>query len=180
MNRAVYLSRKSWLRLTSVSLCDGDCTEFPVCPRLKKKVLLTFQTLIAGCISLLIATAEQYNIVYHTQWYPKVMCSETWTFPVFGSSWPSLAPGLGKKWGHAGFCRFHSTRVLGSLSWSSWCWLVWLEILTAYFNSILPPSECTGDLWCILVLLVSCGCNTQLFSVENRAVPALFPKCMHV
>lgn len=48
--------------------------------------------------------------------------------------------------------------------------------LVGVFNSIsyclFPSSECTGDLRCVLVLLVSCGCNTSCVLGSYRAVPA--------
>lgn len=177
--RAVYLAMKIQLRLTSNWVYDRDCTEFPDCPCFKKKSSSLSRL---GLQDEFPSWLEQQSssTLFTTQLYPKVMCSETWNFPVFGvlgTPWP---PGLGKKRGHSGFCRFHS-HIGGWFSVLEFMVLVGLVgVVNSISYWIFPSSECTGGLWYILVLLVSCGCNTQLFFGESRAVPALLLKYLHV
>lgn len=156
------------MRLTSNSVYDRDCTEFPVCPCfIKKPSSLSRLGLQDAFPSWL--EQQSSSTLFTTQWYPAVMCSETWNSPVFGvlgAPWP---PALGKRRGHAGSCRLHGHTAAWFPVWEFMVLLV-VGVVNSISHWIFPPSECTGDLWCTVVLLVSCGWNTQLVSVESRAV----------
>lgn len=138
---------KIQLRLTSNWVYDRDCTEFPDCPCFKKKSSSLSRL---GLQDEFPSWLEQQSssTLLTTQWYPKVMCSETWNFPVFGvlgTPWP---PGLGEKRGHSSFCRFHS-HIGGLFPVLEFMVLVGLVgVVNSISYWIFPSSECTGGHWC--------------------------------
>lgn len=119
------------------------------------------------------------------------MCPETWNFPVFGSAWHSWGSWCREEERPRRLLQISWPHKCGSLSWSSWCCLVWLG-----FNSItywtFPPSECTGDLWCFWYLVaVLCGkqgrscsppevlaCINQFLCLQLPEGPQFSPVCI--